>query len=133
MQGVLKYLIISLIAGLVCLEFLLIPDEWRLFDIGERKCITLALLVTITGILTWKRILIVPKSMTFFCICAMMLLSLLSGLWAVHLALVWPNVEAWVIYLTVFLIGNALPKEILKHKVFRTLILGLAIVHPISD
>ena len=117
MQGVLKYLIISLIAGLVCLEFLVIPDEWRLFDTGERKCITLALLVPITGILIWKRILIVPKSITFFCICAMMLLSLLSGLWAVQLALVWPNVEAWVIYLTVFLIGNALPKEILKHQV----------------
>ena len=123
----------ALILLLVCLaglQFVLVPLEYRVLDTNVEKLGILCLLSLTTLVLTWQKQLKIPQSWMTLLIGGLSFLSLLSGLWAAHLSLIWPSVVTWCIYLLLFVVFYSLPSSVLRSRV---LSIGVILIVSINN
>lgn len=125
MEGPTKYVLIFLLCGILSIQFLLIPVEWRIIDSSIMNCCLYAMIGIVAVLLTFQRKLVLPMHLISGLIVTILLLNLSSGIWAIHTSLIWPSVIAWTMYLMLYLFAFSLPREILESRFLRVFVLGI--------
>ncbi len=107
------------------MQFAIIPNAWHVISFDVKALLILSFSGLILLMLIVQKRLALPNSVLTFGLVSFTTYVILSGLWAVHLSLIWPSVAVWCLYLITFSIGYSLPKEILRSKWLLSVVIGI--------
>jgi len=105
MKSASKYLIYSILAITLCAQFIFNATEFTLYTDSQKQIIILVGLGLASTYATYSKWLSIPKSFLTLLFLSMLGLILMSGLWAVHISLLWHSTIAWIIYLSIYILS----------------------------